>query len=412
MANSFKTLKDGDIVRLALESFHNQLTFLKTINRQYDSRFARDGAKNGGELLIRDPNEYTVRTGAIMDVQDQTETTQTVVLATQKGIDMEFSSVELTLSVDDFMARYIDPAMSRLAADVESTEITKFYRDIFNMTGTPATTPASLVAVRNARARLGQELAPLDNRSLLLDSLAMAATTNSLNALFHKASELERSFMRGIVGEAVGFTWFETEMVPVHTNGTRDDSTPVTDTSAGTFVNGATTLVTTGFDNGDTLKKGDVFTIGTTTDGVLSINRETKQRQAHLQQFVVTADKALDSTDTISIAPTIQLSGAKQNMELVGTAGSMALTNTTGGGSGTGSLVRPQNLAYHKDAFTFVTADLHIEPGQRMSRAVFEGISMRIWRGTDIVNDKFPVRLDVLFGGKTIRPEWAVRMGG
>ena len=152
MANSFKTLNDGDIVRLALESFHNKLTFIKTINRQYDSRFAVDGAKNGGTLLIRDPNEYTVRTGAIMDVQDQAETTQTVTLATQKGIDMEFSSVELTLSVDDFVKRYIDPAMSRLAADVENTTITALYKNVFNLTGTPATNPASLVAIRHARA--------------------------------------------------------------------------------------------------------------------------------------------------------------------------------------------------------------------------------------------------------------------
>ena len=298
---------------------------------QYDKRFAVEGAKNGGTLEIRDPNEYTVRTGAIMDVQDQAETTSTFTLATQKGVDMEFSSVELTLSVDDFVLRYIDPAMSRLAADVESTVITALYKNIFNQTGTPATTPASLVAIRNARARLGQELAPMEDRSLLLESLAMAATTNSLNTYFHKASELERSFSKGLVGEAVGFNWFETEMVPTHTNGTRDDSTPVTDTSAGTFVNGATTLVTTGFDNADTLKAGDIFTIGTTTDGVMAVNRETKQRQSHLQQFVVRTDKTLDSTDTIDISPTIYTSGAKQNMELVGTAGSMALINTTGG---------------------------------------------------------------------------------
>lgn len=412
MANSFKTLSDGDIVRLALESFHNKLTFIKTINRQYDDHFGREGAKNGGTLLIRDPNEYTVRTGAIMDVQDQAESTQTVTLATQKGIDMEFSSVELTLSVDDFVLRYIDPAMSRLAADVESTVITALYKDVYNQTGTPATTPASLVAIRNARARLGQELAPPGDRSLLLESLAMAATTNALNTYFHKASELERSFMRGYVGEAIDFKWYETEMVPVHTNGTRTDTTPVTDTSAGTFINGATTLVTTGHTNALTLKKGDIFTIGTTTDGVMAINRETKQRQAHLQQFVVTADKTLDSTDTISISPTIYTSGAKQNMELVGTAGSMALINLTGGGSGGAGLITPQNLAYHRDAFTFVSADLHMEQGQRMSKAVIEGISMRLWRGADIINDKFPVRLDVLFGQKTLRKEWAVRVRG
>ena len=57
MANSLKTLSDGDIVREALAIFHNKLKFIKTINRQYDNRFANEGGKNGGTLLIREPNQ-------------------------------------------------------------------------------------------------------------------------------------------------------------------------------------------------------------------------------------------------------------------------------------------------------------------------------------------------------------------
>ena len=414
MTQTLKTLSDGDIVRRALASFHNKLKFIKTINRQYDDRFAVGGGKNGGTLLIRDPNEFTVTTGATMDTQDQAETTQTLTLATQKHVAVNFTSAELTLSVDDFMERYIDPAMSRLAADVENTVLSNVYKNVWNMTGasTMATTPATLLAIRNAQARLSQGLAPEGDRHLLMDSLAMAATTNSLNTYFHTGSELEKSFSEGMVGRAAGLTWWESNMTPVHTNGSRDDSTPVTDTSAGTFINGATTLVTTGFDNTKTLKAGDVFTIGTTTDGVMAVNRETKTEYSYLQQFVVRTDKTLDATDTIDISPTIYISGPKQNMSIRGTAGSMALLNETGGGSGTVSTAYTQNLAYHKNAFTFVSADLHKEPNQRMSSATFDGISMRLWRGTDIVNDKFPTRLDVLFGYKTLRPEWAVRVRG
>jgi hypothetical protein len=47
-----------------------------------------------------------------------------------------------------------------------------------------------------------------------------------------------------------------------------------------------------------------------------------------------------------------------------------------------------------------------------MTSAVIEGISMRLWRGNDVINDRFPTRIDVLFGYKTIRPEWAVRVRG
>jgi hypothetical protein len=41
---------------------------------------------------------------------------------------------------------------------------------------------------------------------------------------------------------------------------------------------------------------------------------------------------------------------------------------------------------------------------------VQDGISMRIVRQYDINSDKFPCRLDVLYGYKTIRPQLAARL--
>jgi len=114
MSNTFITLSDGDIVRKALASFHNKLKFIKTINRQYDNRFAKEGAKNGGSLVIKNPNEFTVRDGAVMTTQNITEDTQTLTVATQKGIDINISDIEYTMSIEDFDARILDPAMSNL----------------------------------------------------------------------------------------------------------------------------------------------------------------------------------------------------------------------------------------------------------------------------------------------------------
>lgn len=407
MANAFKTLSDGDIVRRALAILHNKLKFIKTINRQYDSRFAQTGAKNGGSLLIREPNEFTVRTGAIMDVQDITEYAQTLTVATQKGVDINFSSIEATMSIDDFESRILEPAMTRLAADVEYTVLSAIYKDIYNLSGTPATTPATLAAVLNAGVKLSQGLAPDGDRHLLFDSVAMAATVNALAAYFHKASEVEKAFAEGYIGMAGGFKWWESNMIPNHTNGTRDDTTPVITPSTG-ITSGTATLTTTGYDNTCTLTAGDILTIAE----VYAINPETKQSYSHLQQFVVTTAKTCDQTDVLAVSPTPYTSGAKQNISGGTSASSRAIVNVAAGGSGAASAVYPQNLAYHRDAFTFVSADLYMDSGQRMSRAVIEDISMRIWRGGDIVNDKFPTRLDVLFGYKTIRPLWACRVRG
>lgn len=372
-----------------------------------DSRFAKEGAKNGGTLLIKNPNEYEVTTGAVMNTQDVTETTQTLTVATQKHIALGgLTSVEMSMKLDDFRAFYIDPAMSRLAAQVEYDVMAGVYKDIFNLTGTPATTPASLDCVLNANARLSQGLAPEGDRYIIMDSPAMAATIAKMGTYFHPASDLEKSMKEGFLGHAAGMDWIESNMVPNHTNGARDDTTPVTDTSK--WANGDTKITTTGQGASENYKAGDVFTVA----DVYAVNPETKQRYSHLQQFVVTADKVADGSDELEIAPTIYISGAKQNVELVSAAAGKALVNVAAGGSGKASETYTQNLAYHRDAFTFVSADLHMEPGQRMSRAVIEGISMRLWRGADIVNDKFPARIDVLYGYKTLRPEWACRVRG
>jgi hypothetical protein len=417
VANTFKTLSDGDIVRRALAIFHNKLKFIKTINRQYDSRFAVTGAKNGGSLLIRNPNQFTITTGAAMDTQDITESTQTLTVATQKNIAMNMSSVEMTMSIDDFEARYLEPAMSKLAADVEYTMLAAVYKDVWNMTGASgmASNPASLAAILNAGARLSQGLAPESDRHLLLDSIAMAGCVGAMAAYFHKASELERAFAEGYLGQAAGFKWWESNMVPRHTNGTRTDTTPVA-TIGGTvtvptggIVNGSATITMTAFPDGLTYAVGDVFTIA----DVYAVNPETKQAYSHLQQFTVTTAETETGSGDMSpdVTPIPQATGAKQNISIAST-GAKAVVNLTAGGSGAASAVLTQNLGYHRDAFTFVSADLYKDPGARMTSAVMEGISMRLWRGNDIINDKFPTRIDVLFGYKTIRPEWAVRVRG
>ena len=403
-------LTPTQVTRKSLAILHNKLTFLKTINRQYDAQYARAGAKIGTSLLIREPNQFTVRTGAVMQTQDIAETSQTLALATQKGVDFNFSSVELTMSLDDFAGRILEPAMSRLAAEVESKVLQSVYQDIHNQSGTPATTPATLTAVLNGNVKLTQGLAPRSDRHLLLESGAMAAVTGSVSAFFHRASEIERAFSEGFIGQASGMKWWESEMVPTHTNGTRDDTTPVVNTSTG-ITSGTAVITMTAFGDGLTYKKGDIFTVA----DVFAVNLETKQKYAHLQQWVVTADETETGTGDMSpaVSPTPITSGAKQNIQIDSAGSGKLVLNLTGEGSGAASLVTPQNLAYQRDAFTFVTADLEMPKGVDFAaREVFDGISLRIVRKYDITNDKFPARIDVLYGFKTLRPEWACRVRG
>jgi hypothetical protein len=98
-------------------------------------------------------------------------------------------------------------------------------------------------------------------------------------------------------------------------------------------------------------------------------------------------------------------------VSLVSAGASKAVVFVAAGGSGAASTAYPQNMAYHKDAFTMVTADLVMPEGVHFAaREIYDGVSLRIIRNYDINNDKFPCRIDVLIGWKATRPQWAVRL--
>lgn len=407
MSNTIKNLSNGDITRKALAVLHNELVLTKLCNKEYDGRFAVSGAKNGGTLLIREPNQFTVRSGAVMDTQDVTESTQTLTVATQRGIDVNFSNVELTMSMDDFSERIIKPAMSKLAAEIDSVIFTGAYKGIYNhILGTKGS-PATLADVNASRAKLTKGLAPTGDRAVLLESLSMNSVISDSKALFAPASEIARQYSQGKVGNVANYTCYETEMIPTHTMGTfADTDTPVVNTSTGITSGTATIAITSGTTSG-TVTEGSVFTVA----DVFAVNPETKVAYAHLQQFVVTAaNTASSGAVTLAVSPTPITSGAKQNVSLVSAGASKAVLFETVGGSGTISTGYPQGLAFHKDAITMVTADLELPGSGQFSRQSFDGISMRYWRGDDIVNDKRPCRFDVLFGYKVVRPEWACRL--
>jgi hypothetical protein len=417
MANTWKGSNDGDVVRAMLDAFHNKATFLKTVDRQHDKDFGVAGRKNSGSILIKSPSEYTVGTSAVVAVQDLTETIQTMTVATRANIAVKISSYERTMSLDDFTAEVANPAMARLAAHVESTILSDIYKYVWNLTGasTMATTPATLGCIANAGARLTYNCAPPDDRHLLLDPAAMAGVVGSVAAYFHKASEVERAFAKGYIGEAQGFKFWESALVPSHTNGTRTDVTPVctiggtVTVPTGGIVTDSATITMTAFPDGLTYEAGDVFTIA----DVYAVNPETKARLPHLMQFTVKTDETETGSGDMSpdVYPTPVATGARQNIEIA-SIGAKLVLNLTAGGSGAASAVYAQNLAYHRDAFTVAFASLPMPYGDAGKQAVMDNVSMRMWQFSDGVNDTHTTRFDVLYGWLAQRPQWACRVRG
>lgn len=391
MANSILT--PTAVTRETQRVLHEKLSFIGSINRSYDDSFARTGAKIGDSLKMRLPNKYTVRTGKNLNAQDTSESSVTLTVANQAGVDMNFSSAELTMQLDDFSKRIIEPAMAQLASYLEYQALTNVTKEVYNLVGTAGTTPNALSMILDARAKLNQYLAPKGDRYLQLDSVAMASMVNALSSLQNDPNKVSQQYREGAVMTGVaGFDrWFENERIYVHTNGSDHNTVTVNDTIA----DGDSTITTAGA----SVAVGTVFTFAAS----YAVHPETKQAYGHLQQFVITAVNGNDWT----ISPPIYSSGANQNVTAL-PANSSAITLV-----GSASTAYEQHLAYHKDAFAFATADLEVPQGVHFAaRETYDGISIRLVRQYDINSDNLPCRIDVLYGYKTIRPELACRITG
>lgn len=372
---------------------HQKLNFVSNINRQYDDSFAKTGAKNGATLGIRLPNKFSVRTGATYSSQNSVETKVDLTVATQKGVDFEFSSAELSLSVDDFSKRYLEPAMSTLAAVIEADALS-MTSNVWNYVGADA----SALTVKNvfeAGKALTDNLAPLSQRCVILDTQARVDLLDATKGLFQDSSSISKQYVEGVIGRMGGFDWYENTLLPRYTSGTAATSTGYT--VNGASQTGASITIQTGT---TTFLVGDVVTFV----GCNAVHPETKVDTGRLQKFVVTANSGTSAT-TLAISPAIVTSGVNQNVSASPTNGGAVVAWL-----GNAAAV-DQSLAFHKDAFAFVSADLEMPKGCDMAaREVMDGLSMRFVRDFSISDDLFKSRFDVLYGYKAIRPELACRL--
>ena len=382
------------VTREALRVLHQKLNFVGNIVRDYDDSFAQKGAKIGDTIKVRLPNQYTVRTGAALSAQDTTESSVSLQIGTQKGVDLNFTSEELTLSLDDFSQRILEPAMSVLAANIEADALSMaldVYQSVNNIGSA-----ISLNKVLMGRKALNDVLAPMDNqRTCLLNTQDNVDLIDSLKGLFQDSEAIKKQYKEGIMGRTAGLDFYENTLLANQTTGTAASAT--TYTVNGANQTGSGVIVATG---ATTFKKGDVVTFA----GCNRVHPETKADTGVLQQFVITADHA-GGAGTLQISPAIVTSGGYQNVSASPTNGGAVVK--VGGAS---AIYKP-SLVFHKEAFAFATADLILPSGVDFAaREVMDGISIRTVRQYDINNDKFPTRLDVAYGYKTLRAQLAARI--
>jgi len=357
--------------------------------------------KIGTTHTIRLPNRFVSNTGKALSVGEQNEPSSVITIDTQKHVDFYFDSDDLTLTIEEFAARYLKPAMSQLANDVDASLAAR-YVDIYNSVGTPGTTPSTYAnSIQLINTRAGLLGWPKEGLSLVVEPDAYNTMANGMTALSFENKVSKDALEKGYVPQIGGWEIYESQNIKNHTVGTYG-GTPLTN---GAGASGDTSTETDGWTSGaTTLNEGDVFTIA----GVNAVNYQTRQSINSLQQFNVGADIS-DTTGAITVthAPTITTSGAYQTVDAAPTDGQTITV------MGTSATAYPQNLAFHRDCFALAMADLVLPQGVDFAAiSRYNGISVRIVRAYDINSDSFPCRIDVLFGTKTIYPELGMRLWG
>ncbi|HZT29715.1 MAG TPA: P22 phage major capsid protein family protein [Bryobacteraceae bacterium] len=419
MGNVFLT--PSMITLEALSSLKNQLQFTKKVNRQYDDKFGKEGAKIGNTLNVRMPPRYVGRRTSALAVEDITQTSTPLVLNTQYGCDINFTSADLLLSIERFSQDIIQPAVASIANAIDYDGLA-LSAQIANYVGTPgvdltgASSPTITQAVLSAKVALDNSSAPRDGkRYLVLDPQLEANAVDALKGLFQSSNHIKEQYEMGEMGTALGFQWSMDQNTQAHTVGNLAGDLLVDDADQ----TGSQITVKTGT-AGTKINPGDILQF----EGVYQVNLQNRQTTGVLQPFTVTELCTIggDGTATVKIAPPLTppdkdtgdkvagqtvtaspASGAKVYLFNKGTANYADVTGK----------VSPTSIAFHRDAFVFATADLPMPRGVDMAARIVDpetNISMRLVRAYDVNADKFPCRLDVLGGWAVLRRELACRI--
>jgi uncharacterized RmlC-like cupin family protein len=405
MAASTNTLITPSIIaKESLFQLKNNLVMGALVHRDYSKEFV----KVGSTISVRKPVKFRSSSGSARQSSDVTEGTVPIVIDTQRHVSWDFNSTDLTLTVENYSERYIKPAMITLAQDVESA-LMGLYSSVPNWVGTAGTVPSTFLHVGAARQRLVENAAPVgETLNAVLSPAAALQIANDMKLQNQPAKQL-RAIEQVKIGKYAGLETYEAQSVINHTVGALG-GTPLVN-GAGQNSNTTpqanfATLITNGWTAaaGNRLKAGDVFTLA----GVFAVNPKTYQVQTYLKQFVVVADTASDGAGnaTITFSPPIVTAGPYQNVS-AGPGTGAAITVMTG----VASTAYAQNLCFHRNAFALVMADMQMPDGVPFSsRESADNLSVRVVKQYDIENDRDIIRLDILFGVKTIYPELAVRL--
>lgn len=422
------TLLDiSKITNKALMVLENDLTFSSEANREYSDQFAVSGAKIGYTVNVRKPARYVGTSGPNLNVEGTTETYIPVTVGNPSGtnpygdqfhVDVQFSTADRLLALDEFADRIIKPAVATVANRIDYIGLLMAKNSTYQNVGTPGTPSTAANTYLTAMAQLDSQAVPRDGkRSVFLDPFSNVAIMDSLKGLFNPAETIAEQYQKGMMGRGLGTNFKMDQNVISHTYGAW---TTTASTLTANTTSSETGIITSGWQSSSNitmtsgasigLNQGDTFTIA----GVYPVNPQSRQRVGTvLQNFVVNASVTFNGAQVVNVSPALISAGQFQNISITGTGGAtQAVTPTSIGTSATGT-VSPQGIMMHKDAFTLAMVDLEVPRGVDFAGRASDkqaGLSIRVVQQYTINNDALPCRFDSLFGWAPLYQEFSCRI--
>lgn len=408
MSNTLLTPKVYANVMLKL--LKNNLVMGKLVTTSFKNEFK----KVGQTVYIKRPPEFVVREGAVAQVQNVIEGEAPISIDRQRGVDIEFSSLEQTLTVTDLLQSEIMNSQAAQLAQTIDSDLMAMTLEFPNWVGTPGQDINSATDFFKAPERLDMLAIPQTDRAGVLSPADYWALAGNFTSLYAQNEVANTALQRARIPLIGNVQPYMSQSVINLTTGTRaatgaalvngaDQDVTYAEISANDYKQ---TLVIDGLTSGHTIKAGEVLTI----DNVYAVNPRTKQSTGFLYQMVVLEDATADGggNATITIANPIITSGAYQTVTAA-PANNAPITFM-----GTASTAYRQNAVFHKSAIALVFAKL-VQPFSGEASYATDpetGVSIRYWRTSDGTNDTHLHRWDVLYGVKNVDRRLGTRISG
>lgn len=367
MANTFLT--PSVIANEALAILRNQLVMGELFHSDYSSEFV----KVGDTITIRKPAELVANefSGSI-STQDLTESGVPVALDKFKDVSVAITSKQATLELKEFSKQVIEPAMVALAQKIDEDLANWAIGNASSVISASSASPTSLADIANLGKSLDKAKAPMAERHLVMspDHKYRYALTDILSKVNHAGSN--ETLREALLGKVYGMVSYMDQNMPTST-AAASGSAKIKFKVASGSTSGQVALSELSTASA-TVKIGDGFIY-----------------KGELYRFTADGTGSSNAIANIAVSPAFPAG--------VSTAVEVAMVRNS------------SSVAFHKNAFAFVTRPLDLPMGAARAAVVNgEGLSVRVVYGYNQTTKTDTISFDIIYGIANLYPELSARI--